>query len=51
MQIWADLEGHLIPKWKINFIFLIIFEKKNMDHEKKIKIKKACQKSAKVELF
>jgi hypothetical protein len=34
MQIWADLEGHLIPQWKINFIFYFIFGKKKLDHKK-----------------
>jgi hypothetical protein len=50
MQILADLEGHLIPQWKIKLIFYFIFGKKNWT-TKKNKIKKSCQKIAKVELF
>jgi hypothetical protein len=41
MQIWVDLEGHLIPQWNINF-------KKNnyLNKIKKIKNrnKRSCQK-------
>jgi hypothetical protein len=46
MQIWADLEGHLITQWNINFKTFFIFENKNR-MTKKNPNQRSCQKSAK----
>jgi hypothetical protein len=50
MQIWADLEGHLIPQWKI-YIFFFYFFLNKLTTKKKLRFKCHAKKVQKWNYF